>query len=445
METREAKRTAAEAGWHKSKYLLFSRLPETDKIGVLNLFKMTFNVYSPGEIFLLSNAEGLDEDHPILERFKELGLIVDFDEKELLREKVTFNLRSEGEVYITICPTMACNMDCVYCWEKHQGSNMTRKTQDDVICLAERMLDTFKYKDFEVTWFGGEPLLVPEIIDDMSGRLIKLAEDRGINYRACIYSNGYLLTQDIVDMLHRNKVRMMVTNIEGTKEIHDKYKPLVAGGSSYDGVIKNLRELKIPFPVTIRNVLHRGNLKDREIVAALVEELAAESGNELILEPDMAYRFKHSESDESIFKTLKWNDAVDVVASRDHFFMMGGGRKCEHQTLSNVEIDEQGRLYKCKDGFDSPETSFGTAGTWDPAAPYETALRPDILKGYFFDPFEDEKCSDCVWMALCEGGCPHLKMFYKRECLLYKNHPEKYIHKLYERWIRDNRKEGAKI
>ncbi len=440
MENNPKKRTVAEAGWHRSKYITAAAMPETDKIGVLNLYKLSFSVYSPAEMYLLSVVEDLDEDHPVLERFRKRGLIVNFDEKERLREMGSSDFRAEGTVFITICPTMACNMDCIYCWEKHQGTNMTRKTQDDVIRLAGKMLDTFKYKDFEVTWFGGEPLLAPEIIDDMSGRLMKLAEEKGVDYRACIYTNGYFLTQEIVDMLHRNKVKMLITNLEGTKEVHDKYRPVVAGGSSYEKVVQNLRELKMPFPVTVRNVLHAGNLGDRGKVEELVKELAEESGNTLLLEPDRAYRFKHSESDETLFMTLDGEDAAEVGLVRDQYFARGASRKCERQTLSSVEIDEQGRLFKCKGGFDCPEMSFGTADTWDPADPYKTALEPDILKGYFFDYFEDEECTDCIWVTLCEGGCPHLRQFYKRECVLFKNDPEKYIRKLYYRWAKENEK-----
>ena len=60
-------------------------------------------------------------------------------------------------------------------------------------------------------WFGGEPLLAPEIVESLSQRLIALADERGIEYDAGIITNGYLLDQDTVDMLARCKVCALQT------------------------------------------------------------------------------------------------------------------------------------------------------------------------------------------------------------------------------------------
>ena len=79
-----SKRTVREAGWHKSAYNLISKIPGTDKIGIANIYRGSFVVCTPGEVFLLSEIESLPEDHPIVEVFKKRGLIVNFDEREKL-------------------------------------------------------------------------------------------------------------------------------------------------------------------------------------------------------------------------------------------------------------------------------------------------------------------------------------------------------------------------
>ena len=69
-------KTAGEAGWRASRYNLAARIPDSEKIAVANLFRGTCSVCSPIEMFLLDEVESLDEHHPILDRFRERGLIV---------------------------------------------------------------------------------------------------------------------------------------------------------------------------------------------------------------------------------------------------------------------------------------------------------------------------------------------------------------------------------
>ena len=74
-------RTAAEAGWHVSEYNLTAQIPGTKKVAIANLFKGTCAEYNALEMFLLSSLDKIDEDHPIIERLSERGLIANFDER----------------------------------------------------------------------------------------------------------------------------------------------------------------------------------------------------------------------------------------------------------------------------------------------------------------------------------------------------------------------------
>lgn len=48
------------------------------------------------------------------------------------------------------------------------GYQMSPAVQDDVVTLAGRMLDMSHAKSLSVTWFGGEPLLAPDVIESLS-------------------------------------------------------------------------------------------------------------------------------------------------------------------------------------------------------------------------------------------------------------------------------------
>ena len=86
----------------------------------MNLFAGTCGAYTVAELFLLSELAELDEGHPILKRFSERGLIVNFDEKAALETLGRVESSFSNAVELTICPTMGCNFDCPYCFESRR-------------------------------------------------------------------------------------------------------------------------------------------------------------------------------------------------------------------------------------------------------------------------------------------------------------------------------------
>ena len=427
-------RTAGEAGWHLSRYNIMSKIPDTDFIGVANLYHPSFVVYGPAEAYLLSVAESLDEDHPILDLFRQRGEIVDFDERERLGFKEGPGLNEPDDVSITISVTMACNFDCTYCFERHTGGRMTAQTQEDVIALTARMLDASHKKNLFVTWFGGEPLLATDIIESMSERLMAVAKERGVEYAASIGTNGYLLTQEIVDMLGKNRVQLALISLDGIGSTHDKTRHLADGSPSFERITENLRSLRLPFQVRIRQIVFDDNRDEVDAMRDFVSKLAKESGNNIIYEPDIAFSFIAQKEDGQQMNMVSGEAASRVGILRDvNRFARARGRHCESQSLWHVEIDSEGRLHKCKFGIDHPEFAFGNAADWDPAKAVETASAPANLQGYRQSPLQDEECRECVWLPFCGGGCPHFRLHYKRECIQYKDDPEGFILGLYRR------------
>lgn len=428
-------KTAFEAGWRVSRYNLFAPIPGTNKVAIANLFKGTCGAYSPLELFLLSELPTLDAEHPILDRFRERGIIVNFDERAALDAMGRMGCAAGG-VGLTICPTMGCNFDCPYCFENHKAGKMSQKTQDDVVALAERMLAVSQKKALSVTWFGGEPLLAPDVIETLTGRLMALCEEKGAEYSAGIITNGYLLTQENADLLARCKVKMAQITLDGVGEAHDKTRHLAGGGATFERITDNLRQGKLDFRVSIRHNVHAGNVGEIESLRAFVETLAAESGNKILYYPALVSGNDASDDRGCGVGLLCASDASEIGVRRDaKRFAPGHGQYCGAHRLMSVGIDEKGRLHKCWEDVDKPEHSFGTAGRWDPKNPIATADCPDNLTRYLNTalPNSDEECSGCVWLPTCAGGCPNKRLYYKRQCLAFQDEPEKYVLALYDR------------
>ena len=108
-----------------------------------------------------------------------------------------------------------------------------------------------------------------------------LAEEHGVEYSAAIVTNGYLLTQENVDMLVAAKVIDAQVTIDGMGATHDATRRLAGGGPTFERITSNLRECEIPFRVDIRHNVHEANKSEVGALEAFIKELAEESGNTL--------------------------------------------------------------------------------------------------------------------------------------------------------------------
>ncbi|MBQ3302757.1 MAG: radical SAM protein [Eggerthellaceae bacterium] len=439
--TPEESRTAGEAGWHVSRYNLMASVPGKNTIAIANLYRGNCAEYTPLEMYLLSVLEELDEHHPIIDRFAKRGIIVNHDERAALEAMGRAACAGMKEVGLTICPTMGCNFDCPYCFEDHFAGKMGAEVQDDVVALAERMMTAAGAKNLSVSWFGGEPLLAPDVIESLSMRLIALAEERGGEYSANIITNGYLLTQEIAGMLERCKVKNAQVTIDGIREIHDATRYLRGGKPTFERIVGNLRNVKLPFSVVIRHNVHEGNIAEVDALEAFIKELAEESGNDLSYYPAPVSGSATADERGKQVSLLCGSDASEIgIKQEAQRFRVGRGHYCGAHNIWSVGIDEKGNLQKCWEAVDKPAISFGTAHDWDPADPFASASNADNLTKYLNTalPIHDEECRECVWLPMCVGGCPHKRLFVGRQCVGFKDDPEAYVLALFARIGEDN-------
>ena len=433
---KQASRTATEAGWHVSRYNLSAPVPGTENVAIANLFKGNCAEYTPFELYLLSVLDELDEHHPIIERFARRGIIANFDELAVLDTMGRAACAAGHGIGLTICPTMGCNFDCPYCFENHYAQKMTDQVQDDVVALAGRMLDACRAKNISVTWFGGEPLLACDVIESLSGRLRALAEERGGDYGASIITNGYLLSQDVIDLLDRCSVKFAQVTIDGMGAVHDATRHLANGGPTFERITGNLRNTEIPFRVSIRHNVHERNRADIDELEAFVDALAAESGNRLSYHAAPVTGSEVADARGKQVGLLCESDASEIGMQLETArFHAARSTYCMAHSIWGVGIDASGNLQKCWEAVDKPQISFGTAHDWDPLRPLETASSPDNLTMYLNTacPIPDEECRECVWLPMCAGGCPYKRLFDGRECVCFKDDPQSYVLALHAR------------
>ena len=433
-------RTAADAGWHASRYNLYAEVPGSGRIAVANLFRGAFAECAAIELCLMDALDEIAEDHPVVDRLARRGIIVDFDELDALEAMGRIACGMPRMVGLSICPTFACNFDCPYCFEEHRGAKMARQVQDDVVALAGRMLDAAHTGNLRVRWVGGEPLLALDVIEALSTRLMALSGERGGAYRASVITNGYLLTPANVAALEAAKVDFAQVTLDGVGEAHDATRHLAGGGPTFAVIASNLRS-PIPFAVKVRHNVHAGNHDQMEGLEAFVRRLAEETGNDLSYTPTPVFASEAADKRGRQVGLLCDDDAAEVAMRRDaRSPVPGRGHFCDAHGVWNVGVDERGNLHKCWEEMGSGALPFADAGSWNPADPLATASAPDNLTKYLNTacPVPDDECRGCVWLPACVGGCPRMRLSGARGCLPYKGDERGFVLELRDRLRRPN-------
>ena len=271
-----------EKKWHLSKYTLFTENPNNkEEIYCVNLLTQKKFILTQKEFKLLFKINKI-KDEKLFEKFVKNGLIINFDEYSLIKIMSKKSYEISNYLTISICPTMNCNFKCPYCFEKHHPGKMNAETQNDIINLIKKIVEKAPIKKINITWFGGEPLLYPEIIKSLSKKIISFCEEKNIIYTSNIITNGYLLTQEIADMLSDLKVSKYQITLDGFKEDHDNTRCLINGNPTFDKIIENLTNIKINGLIQIRQNIHKNNYKNIQEFKNLIKDLRKKSGNNIV-------------------------------------------------------------------------------------------------------------------------------------------------------------------
>jgi len=308
---------------------------------------------------------------------------------------------------LVIAPTMACNMACRYCFEGNKQGRMSPRTVEAVIAFIESRASGLK--DIETTWYGGEPLLAMDIIEDLTESILDLAGEYKFNYTcAGMISNGYLLDRKNADRLAEMKLGQVQVTIDGPARIHDQKRPLKNGRGSFDTIIANLQYASTKLPVVVRINLDKSFTP--EIIEELLGELDAAGLRNRVavyfgqLEPATA---TCSNISESCYESRAFSQTELTyyrLLTEHGFFIQKLPEPittfCFAQLVNSFLIDPDGDLYRC---FNYAGDKARAMGNVAQALDYQHA---EFNRLFSFDPFEHEACRQCEVLPLCMGGCP---------------------------------------
>jgi uncharacterized protein len=265
-----------------------------------------------------------------------------------------------------------------------------------------------------------------------------LCEQNNIKYGADIITNGYLLTQEIADMLYNLKVDKYQITLDGIKNTHNYTRHLINGQGTYDKIIENLKNIKIHGRIDIRFTLNEDNLKDCEKLKQIIEEIHQKNGNNFYFYKAITKYNENFKNRKEEIKLLP-KKIIKKTSSIDGFNFPGVRLYCSAQKLNCITIDERGKLYKCRDDM-RENCHFGSIDTWDYNEPLQSAENPDMIVSYInsLHGLDDKECRECVWMPFCGGGCVSQRFFYNKNCVSYKNNPDYFVLNIAKYYLKNN-------
>ena len=342
-------------------------------------------------------------DPELKEQLKENGVLLEdsFDEMGFLKYFHYKTKFSNETLYLTVAPTLDCNFACPYCYENRRKGRMSPDVQDAIITFIE---DAAKRgtKVIDLSWYGGEPLLYPDIIEDLGRRILVAAKKNSCSIRSHMVTNGYLLTPKIVELLDEIGVTKVQITLDGLKEHHDVRRPLCSGKGTFDRILSNLS--LFPIEVAVRMNVDRQNCGDFASLKKLIDGL----GNpNITLYPSPVEDInKDTVNEVSDFMSAEEFDNFTLkvceeggLSSEDFSVMDDRFCFCTAETENCYVIDEQGEVFKCWD--EAGRKEYRCFNLIDPDSMDYLA----IAKYLASDPFADEACRECVFLPLCFGGC----------------------------------------
>ena len=231
-----------------SQFNHLAQVPGEEEWALVNFHRGTVAKLDSVQKKLFDIAPSLRADLPVVRNWQQGGFLVDEDVDEVAQVRYQVRRFHDGfssgaqkrPLEMVVAVTSACNFACPYCFQDRRGGHMAPEVRDALVRFVERRLASGQHSHLGVEWFGGEPLLAPEVIDELSSQFMNLADRYGVTYSAMIHTNGYLLDQDMVDFLEARAVKAAIVPLDGMAEAHDATRYLRGGAPTFERIMGNL-------------------------------------------------------------------------------------------------------------------------------------------------------------------------------------------------------------
>ncbi|HDS03141.1 MAG TPA: radical SAM protein, partial [Firmicutes bacterium] len=334
----------------------------------------------------------------------------DLDEKYTYMKTLKKEWESNDSMAVHILTTTNCNFDCLYCYQNgiDRTESLTKSSVNTILEYFKNFVEDHAHvKHINIILHGGEPTYHWKYTKDILNGLKGIFENARITYHTQIVTNGYLLTEEKVNLLAKHNLNRVQLTIDGLKEIHDKRRRLKTGGSSFNMIVSNMKyivENNIISKVDLRINFDYNNYNDIEPLLDYLKEIID------IKRINLSFGW--------ISNTIKDTEASDYVGKygvqsadvpelyiklfvlakkmgfeMQYFFTFDA--MCTSKQKNSFVISPSGKIYKCLSMVGRDEGVIGHIDDYNPN-----------LKNYYFEHlYKDCFNRNCEFIPICHTGC----------------------------------------
>ncbi len=315
-----------------------------------------------------------------------------------------------------------CNMRCRYCF---YADVMAKSRVPHREMMSDETLETLvssalREADGEVTFAfqGGEPTLRGKDFFYRYLELVRKYNQKGLKVNNTLQTNGYLIDEDWARILSEGKF-LVGLSVDGTKTIHDKFRPDQEGKGTFDRVMKAAETLKkhdvdVNALCVVNNVVAKNGAK---VINSLInlgfdyiqfipclDGFGEKKNRDFSLEPQFYARFLKETFDVYYDRFMRGKPVS--VRTFDNYAGILMGYPPESCGMSGVcacyfTVEGDGSVYPC-DFYVIDRYVLGKTGK----NTFEEMAASDAAKTFIAESKTvDPECLSCRWRALCRGGC----------------------------------------
>jgi len=360
----------------------------------------------------LTGVYPADELHDIVEEISQAhqqGAL--FSEEELpLLDFSGFHVKA-----LCLNVAHACNMKCRYCFASQGDFGMEAglmPLETGKRALDYLMAQSGPIRNLEVDFFGGEPLLVADMLRQLVayGRELERQWNKRIHFT--LTTNALLLTDDVIEFVLAEDISVILS-LDGRPETNDRHRILNNGAGTYELILPNIKKMVNANPISyyIRGTFTKKNLDFSEDLRHM-----AELGFDAIsLEPavgeDNGFSIQEEDLEQVLAEYGRLTDLLNEyrLAGRKldffHYNLNLQRGPCLAKRLSGcgagneyLVVIPNGDIYPCHQFVGEKEFIMGNI--------FDGHLDEGLKKRFSQNHLQNKsECKSCWARYYCGGGC----------------------------------------
>lgn len=344
------------------------------------------------------------------------GILIEDDDnlKDMMDYSIMHERFEPKNRKLTILPTLGCNLTCTYCYEQ-SNQHKERMSPQVVEKIKEYIRNNYLHKVemMHLQWFGGEPLMAFDIMEDITDYIKTL----NIPFIGSIVTNGVLLTDEKIKKLKSLHIEDIQITLDGTKKTHNSKRIFKNGNGTYDIIMKNINSLhyyikdKPRINVNIRVNVDKLNQDQYHIIWKEFHSLYPE----MSVYPGILNQYQDCTQTLPCFTNHR-EEAEFYIKMYEQYGIVGDITNLSNQHRKNCMaefaytdmIGPRGEMYLCMRDVGDEKGVIGSIFTGRTNLPLISAYCSGNLT------FNSPECRECDILSLCGGGCVNKKYRNKK-------------------------------